>query len=124
MLIIICVAVLIVHNSESKVNKKHLKRRDSDDAITDNNDETDAKQEVVEVPIMEYEDDNKPSKIKLINSKIKSVFTVASHYSLYVLVPIKDVWAVKDGFAELPCDIAPPDPTDQVRHQTKVDTCQ
>ena len=25
---------------------------------------------------------------------------------------------MKDGFAELPCDIAPPDPTDQVRHQT------
>merc|ERR1719342_303270 len=29
-------------------------------------------------------------------------------------VPIRDVWAVKDGKAELPCDIAPPDPTDQV----------
>merc|ERR1719342_121802 len=29
-------------------------------------------------------------------------------------VPIRDVWAVKDGKAELPCDIAPPDPTDQI----------
>merc|ERR1719300_1921364 len=29
-------------------------------------------------------------------------------------IPIRDVWAVKDGKAELPCDIAPPDPTDQV----------
>jgi len=38
---------------------------------------------------MEYEDDNKP-------------------------IPIRDVWAVKDGKAELPCDIAPPDPTDQI----------
>ena len=24
------------------------------------------------------------------------------------------MWAVKDGRAELPCDIAPPDPSDQV----------
>merc|ERR1719342_1745938 len=52
-------------------------------------DEIDRAQEVLEVPVMEYEDDDKP-------------------------VPIRDVWAVKDGKAELPCDIAPPDPTDQV----------
>ena len=36
-----------------------------------------------------------------------------SHFKC-ILVPIRDVWAVKDGKAELPCDIAPPDPTDQV----------
>merc|ERR1719342_201833 len=29
-------------------------------------------------------------------------------------VPIRYVWAVKDGKAELPCDIVPPDPTDQI----------
>ena len=34
--------------------------------------------------------------------------------SFPILVPIRDVWAVKEGKAELPCDIAPPDPTDQV----------
>ena len=35
-----------------------------------------------------------------------------------ISVPIRDVWAVKDGKAELPCDIAPPDPTDQAtEHQ-------
>merc|ERR1719342_503543 len=52
-------------------------------------DEIDRAQDVLEVPVMEYEDDNKP-------------------------IPIRDVWAVKDGKAELPCDIAPPDPTDQI----------
>jgi len=52
-------------------------------------DEIDRAQEVVEVPVMEYDYDNKP-------------------------IPIRDVWAVKDGKAELPCDIAPPDPTDQI----------
>lgn len=35
-------------------------------------------------------------------------------YSPIILVPIRDVWAVRDGKAELPCDINPPDPTDQV----------
>ena len=31
-----------------------------------------------------------------------------------LLVPIRDVWAVKGGRAELSCDISPPDPRDQV----------
>ena len=30
------------------------------------------------------------------------------------LVPIRDVSAVNDGRAELPCDIDPPDPSDRV----------
>ena len=30
------------------------------------------------------------------------------------VVPVRDVWAVKGGRAELRCDIEPPDPRDQV----------
>ena len=37
-----------------------------------------------------------------------------NHALHYISVPIRDVWAVKDGKAELPCDINPPDPSDQV----------
>ena len=36
------------------------------------------------------------------------------HLTLVLVVPIRDVWAVKGGRAELRCDIAPPDPRDQV----------
>ena len=36
-------------------------------------------------------------------------------YMATVSVPIRDVWAVRGGQAELPCDISPPDPSDQVR---------
>ena len=42
------------------------------------------------------------------SKKINLVLTIV------LVVPIRDVWAVKGGRAELSCDISPPDPRDQV----------
>ena len=100
-------------------------KRDTDDKIiqgeidedlSDFFDEVEKAQEVLEVPI-EYEDDNKPSKTQSgfphINGFVLPI-PLFIRYSPIILVPIRDVWAVRDGKAELPCDINPPDPTDQV----------
>ena len=94
---------------------KLIQEEIDDDDLSDFFDEVEKAQEVLEVPI-EYEDDNKPSKTQpWISSKILLFLkNISITIHIIVSVPIRDVWAVKDGKAELPCDINPPDPTDQV----------
>ena len=92
---------------------KLIQEEIDDDDISDFLDQVENAQEVLEVPI-EYEDDNKPS--KTLDFILKYLFYKYFHHFIHIIVsvPIRDVWAVKDGKAELPCDINPPDPTDQV----------
>ena len=92
---------------------KLIQEEIDDDDISDFLDQVENAQEVLEVPI-EYEDDNKPS--KTLDFILKYLFYKYFHHFTHIIVsvPIRDVWAVKDGKAELPCDINPPDPTDQV----------
>ena len=42
------------------------------------------------------------------------VVVLVADLTVVLVVPIRDVWAVKGGRAELRCDIEPPDPRDQV----------
>ena len=42
---------------------------------------------------------------------------------LVCAVPIRDVSAVKDGRAELPCDIQPPDSNDKVQMMIAIFLC-
>ena len=105
-----------VYKSVNKNTDDKIIQEEIDDDLSDFFDEVANAQEVLEVPI-EYEDDNKPSKTppgfqpKYIISLYRGTFVL---YFSIISVPIRDVWAVRDGKAELPCDINPPDPTDQV----------
>ena len=100
----------VKRNTDDKIIQEEI----DDDDLSDFFDEVANAQEVLEVPI-EYEDDNKPSKTPT-GFQPKLFRHIYNSFCIHTLisVPIRDVWAVRDGKAELPCDINPPDPTDQV----------